>query len=189
MLCLADMPTGSLVSWIAVPDPAISLTFSPMGDFLASAHIDNLGIFLWSNRTMFTGVSHSSAQAVFEAQEVSLPLTKQTGLSTTGEETTLGSELVAADATSTTEQEDKDMYGLVQTPEQIDGTLVTLSSLPRSRWENLANLDAIKQRNKPKEPPKAPERAPFFLSTIPGLANKQLDLSVTGLWICSVPPT
>ena len=50
--------------------------------------------------------------------------------------------------------------------------LVTLSSLPKSRWQNLQQLDIIKLRNKPKEPPKRPNQAPFFLPTTPGLQPK-----------------
>ena len=49
-----------------------------------------------------------------------------------------------------------------------DGDFIKLSTLPKSRWQNLLNLDAIKARNKPKEAPKAPEKAPFLLTTIPG---------------------
>ena len=50
--------------------------------------------------------------------------------------------------------------------------LVTLSNLPKSRWHNLQQLDTIKQHNKPKEPPKQPKQAPFFLPTAPGLQPK-----------------
>lgn len=161
-----DMPTGNLVSWLSVPDPAISLTFSPTGDFLATAHIDNLGIFLWTNRSMFTGVSLSSVPAAAAAHEVSLPLTTHSGTHSAKDELD-GKDIEGKDTECIAE--DTVVDHLVQSPDQIEGSLVTLSALPRSRWENLANLDAIKQRNKPKEPPKAPERAPFFLSSIPGL--------------------
>lgn len=44
--------------------------------------------------------------------------------------------------------------------------------MPRSRWQTLLNLETIKARNKPKEAPKAPERAPFFLPTLPGVDNR-----------------
>ena len=50
--------------------------------------------------------------------------------------------------------------------------LVTLSTLPKSRWHNLQNLDIIKLRNKPIEPPKQPKQAPFFLPTLPGIEPK-----------------
>jgi len=38
-----------------------------------------------------------------------------------------------------------------------------------SRWQNLLNLDIVKQRNRPKVPLKTPKHAPFFLPTIAGL--------------------
>ena len=50
--------------------------------------------------------------------------------------------------------------------------LVTLSTLSKSQWHNLQNLDIIKQRNKPVEPLKQPKQAPFFLPTLPGIEPK-----------------
>jgi len=58
------------------------------------------------------------------------------------------------------------------TPEQLGEELVTLTLLPRSRWQTLLNLETIHQRNKPKEPPKAPEKVPFFLPTLPGVEHR-----------------
>jgi hypothetical protein len=46
---------------------------------------------------------------------------------------------------------------------QLEPKLLTLSGLASSKWANLPNLDLIKQRNKPMEPPKKPKSAPFFL--------------------------
>ena len=40
--------------------------------------------------------------------------------------------------------------------------------LPRTQWQNLVHLDTIKARNKPVEPPKKPDAAPFFLPTVAG---------------------
>ncbi|GFR50668.1 hypothetical protein Agub_g12918, partial [Astrephomene gubernaculifera] len=54
--------------------------------------------------------------------------------------------------------------------------LVTLSLLPRSHWDSLTHIEVIKARNKPMQPPKKPEAAPFFLPTLPGLsANPVFD--------------
>ena len=50
--------------------------------------------------------------------------------------------------------------------------LVTLSTLLKSRWHNLQNLDIIKLHNKPIEPPKQPKQAPFFLPTLPGIESQ-----------------
>lgn len=43
---------------------------------------------------------------------------------------------------------------------------ITLSSLPRGYWATLFKLEVVKARNKPIEPPRKPEAAPFFLPTI-----------------------
>ncbi|GLC36521.1 hypothetical protein PLESTM_000455900 [Pleodorina starrii] len=54
--------------------------------------------------------------------------------------------------------------------------LVTLSLLPRSHWDSLTRIEVIKARNKPIQPPKKPEAAPFFLPSVPGLsANPVFD--------------
>lgn len=52
--------------------------------------------------------------------------------------------------------------------------MITLSLLPRSQWQSLTNLDIIKVRNKPIEPPKKPEQAPFFLPSVPSLSGEIL---------------
>ncbi|XP_039064148.1 WD repeat-containing protein 36-like [Hibiscus syriacus] len=52
--------------------------------------------------------------------------------------------------------------------------LVTLSLLPKSQWQSLINLDIIKVRNRPIEPPKKPEKAPFFLPSAPSLSGERL---------------
>jgi U3 small nucleolar RNA-associated protein 21 len=54
--------------------------------------------------------------------------------------------------------------------DQLSTDLLSLSLVPRSRWQNLLHLDLIRQRNKPIEPPKKPEKAPFFL---PSLEDRQ----------------
>lgn len=64
---------------------------------------------------------------------------------------------------------------------QLDSSLVTLSAMPRHKWQTLINLETITARNKPKEPPKAPESAPFFLPTLPGSgADTRFDFAAAG---------
>ena len=79
-------------------------------------------------------------------------------------------------------------------PLPLDEHLLTLSALPSARWKHLAMLEQIKvfevlvrsvfvfaardhpnflqERNKPKDPVKAPSTAPFFLSTYVHLSKK-----------------
>ncbi|KAJ1941755.1 rRNA-processing protein utp21, partial [Linderina macrospora] len=52
-----DLPTGHMVDWFRVESVPVSVAFSPSGDFLASAHMDSVGIFLWANRTQFAEVT------------------------------------------------------------------------------------------------------------------------------------
>ena len=62
-------------------------------------------------------------------------------------------------------------------PAQLADHLLTLSLLPEYRWKNLAQQDLIRERNKPREALKLPEKVPFFLPTIPGLDGLKFDLS------------
>lgn len=50
--------------------------------------------------------------------------------------------------------------------EQLNEDMMTLSLVPKSQWKTLLHLDLIKERNKPKEAPKLPEKAPFFLPAL-----------------------
>lgn len=42
-----DVPTGQLVDAFRTASTATSLTFSPTGDFLATTHVDSVGVYLW----------------------------------------------------------------------------------------------------------------------------------------------
>ena len=66
-------------------------------------------------------------------------------------------------------EDSKDIY---ETTDIFDD-MITLSSFPKSRWQTLLNLESIKKRNKPIQPPQAPKLAPFFLPTISKYSNDQ----------------
>lgn len=68
-----DLPTATMVDIFKVENVVTSLTFSPTGDYLATAHVDNVGIFLWANRTQFTNVSLHSIADDEEAKLLALP--------------------------------------------------------------------------------------------------------------------
>uniref|UniRef100_M3XKA9 WD repeat domain 36 n=1 Tax=Latimeria chalumnae TaxID=7897 RepID=M3XKA9_LATCH len=147
-----DLPSGCLIDCFLLDSAAVSITMSPMGDFLASSHVDDLGIYLWSNSTLYSLVSLHPLPADYEPSVVTLPGT-----------------CPALDVGATEVEEPSDEMIEYDSPEQLGEQLVTLSLLPESRWKNLINLDVIKKRNKPKEPPKVPKSAPFFIPTVPGL--------------------
>ena len=51
-----DILTGSLVDWIVFQKAPLSLDFSLSGEFLATTHVGDKGVFMWSNRTFFQDV-------------------------------------------------------------------------------------------------------------------------------------
>ncbi|KAI8084571.1 Utp21 specific WD40 associated putative domain-containing protein [Halteromyces radiatus] len=154
-----DLPTGTLVDIFKVENVVTSLTFSPTGDYLATAHVDNVGIYLWANRTQFTNVSLHSIADDEEVKLLSLP-----SLATVDSD----DEDNEDDESDESDSEAINIKDEFTTQEQLTDKMITLSLEPRSKWQNLLNLETIKQRNKPKEAPKAPEQAPFFLPTVAG---------------------
>ncbi|BGP40594.1 rRNA-processing protein utp21 [Rhodotorula kratochvilovae] len=153
-----DVPTGQLIDAFRTKTVATSVTFSPTGDFLASTHVDSVGIYLWANRAQFSDVSLLSFVEEETLQDVALP-------------TVQGVDADASLSALTAPSKWEDIQPHT-TPEQLADSLLTLSLMPRSRWTTLLNLETIKARNKPKEAPKAPEHAPFFLPTLPGVETR-----------------
>lgn len=70
-----DISTGYLVDRFRVPTMATSLAFSPTADFLATAHADSNGVFLWSNRLQLSDVPMTALdEDEVEIGEASLPV-------------------------------------------------------------------------------------------------------------------
>ncbi|NXN32676.1 WDR36 protein, partial [Nycticryphes semicollaris] len=159
-----DLPSGCLIDCFLVDSAAVSLTMSPTGDFLASTHVDDLGIYLWSNRSLYSLVSLRPLPADYEPSMVTCPSTCPVQ----------GEYLFLKDVDVSGDEETCDEMIEYVSPEQLGEQLVTLSSLPESRWKNLLSLDVIKKKNKPREPPKVPKSAPFFIPTLPGLIPRYI---------------
>ncbi|KLJ09173.1 hypothetical protein EMPG_15402 [Blastomyces silverae] len=124
---------------------------SVTGEFLATAHADGVGVSIWNNRSLFTHVptKHIEEDAIVE---VSAPTASGEG----------GAAILEA-AFEEDAGDGGDEGPLVLSTEQLSSDMMTLSITPKSRWQTLLHLDVIKERNKPKEPPKVPQKAPFFL--------------------------
>uniref|UniRef100_A0A8C0KM54 WD repeat domain 36 n=1 Tax=Canis lupus dingo TaxID=286419 RepID=A0A8C0KM54_CANLU len=151
-----DLPSGCLIDSFLVDSAPLNVTMSPTGDFLATSHVDHLGIYLWSNISLYSVVSLRPLPTDYVPLVVMLPGTCQ------NEDVEFSEETI----------EPSDEMIEYDSPEQLNEQLVTLSLLPESRWKNLLNLDVIKKKNKPKEPPKVPKSAPFFIPTVPGLVPR-----------------
>lgn len=135
-------------------DVAITaLSLSPNMDVLATTHVDQNGVYLWVNQAMFTGASSiDSYSSGKEIVSVKLPSSSSAE----------GSEVNDVDDGNPKRSHIKETAWTLKFDQKIPD-LVTLSLLPKTQWQSLINLDIIKVRNKPTEPPKKPEKTPFFL--------------------------
>lgn len=154
--CIArvwDLPTGHLVDAIRMKTQCTALAFSGTGEFLATTCEGEIGVNIWNNKTLFTHVPtrHISEN---EIADIAGPTVSGEG----------GHGLIeGAFAEEVEETEDSAPPPSI---EQLSADMMTLSMVPKSRWQTLLHLDLIKQRNKPKEAPKVPEKAPFFLPSL-----------------------
>ncbi|KAK3705350.1 rRNA-processing protein utp21 [Vermiconidia calcicola] len=168
MVLLWDLPTGHLVDAFKLRATCTSLAFSPTGEFLATSTDDSVGVDVWSNRGLFMHVPTRHISAKELARIISAEAQAPT---VSGE----GGEALITAAGEGEEEDDIDIMDGVPEPADIDqlsSSLLSLSLVPRSRWQNLLHLDLIRQRNRPVEPPKKPEKAPFFL---PSLQDRQAN--------------
>ena len=147
-----DLPTGHLVDAVKLQQAPTAIAFSNTGEYLAVALNGSVGIDLWTNRTLFTRVPTQ------QISEDTLHATE--GPTASGE----GGE--AALASAFDDDEDIVAEPEAEPVEQLSKDVMSLSLVPRARWQTLLQLDLIRQRNKPKEPPKAPEKVPFFLPSL-----------------------
>ncbi|KAK3312409.1 Utp21 specific WD40 associated putative domain-containing protein [Apodospora peruviana] len=152
-----DLSTSHLIDAFRLEKPCTALAFSSTGEYLAGATQGELGVHIWTNRTLF---KHVPTRQISEKEiaQISAPTSSGEG----------GQGLLEAAFDKESVPDDDD--GVVSAPvlDQLNADMMTLSLVPKSRWQTLLHIDLIKQRNKPKEPPKAPEKAPFFLPSVGG---------------------
>ncbi|TPX50362.1 hypothetical protein SeLEV6574_g00940 [Synchytrium endobioticum] len=165
-----DVVSGSMIDVMKLEDGnvATSIGFSPTGDFLASVHADKVGIYLWSNRAQYENLSlHALNPESDDVGVTCLPSTSSgTPSNNNANEGEEDEENEQCDNRMDLDSSGNDMW----VPK--DGDMLSFSSAVQTRWETLLKLDSIKKRNKPREPPKAPERPPFFLPTVAGAQPK-----------------
>ena len=150
------MPTGFLISAVRLPCTATAVAFSPSGEFLATTHVGSLAIHLWSNRSQFRNIS------VRRINEEDIPTLNESLPSISGRE----GEGVLEGAFGEDESSEEEGVSGISSVDQLSQDLLTMSLQPRTKMWSLLNLEAIRRRNRAKEPIKAPEKAPFFLPSI-----------------------
>lgn len=162
-----DILTGHLIDALRFSSQCLSVAASSTGEFLATTHDDSVGIYLWTNRTLFTHVPHRMLRMsdvaeidvtdVFGERPEALLQAKQTLENDTAQE--------------------EDLIETIQsTSDQLSSELQTLSLVPRARWQTLLHLELIRQRNKPVAPPEKSKTAPFFLPLPPSNPEQSTDI-------------
>ncbi|KAI1435643.1 WD domain-containing protein [Xylaria sp. CBS 124048] len=160
MVRVWDLPTSHLIDAIRLERPCAALAFSVTGEYLATASEGELGVNIWNNKALFT---HVPTRQISESA-----VARVSGPTASGE----GGQGLLEAAFEEASAEDEDEVA-APSLEQLSADMMTLSLVPRSKWQTLLHLDLIKKRNKPKEPPKAPEKAPFFLPSTTGAPSTQ----------------
>lgn len=143
-----DLVTARLVDCFKTHNLVTSVSLSK--EHLVTTSSNELGICIWTNTTLYEDVELKPLSDDYEPRFVEMGKTSE--------------EM----DTSFTEDDGEEW----QSPDQINESLITFSSTPKAKWTTLYNLDAIKQRNKPKAPPTAPKAAPFFMTTTKELVPK-----------------
>ncbi|KXS94816.1 hypothetical protein AC578_6432 [Pseudocercospora eumusae] len=178
LVFLWDLPTGHLVDAFKLKADCNSLAFSPTGEYLATATQDTVGVDIWTNRGLF---AHVATRAISQRDLLSIIHSTSTHAPTSSGEG--GQNLITAELHE--EESEDDAALLLPSDDPINALstdLLSLSLVPKSRWQNLLHLDLIRQRNKAIEAPKKPEKAPFFLPSLESGGTKALtspDASTT----------
>ena len=151
-----DLPTSHLIDAIKLEKPCKALAMSYTGEYLAATIQDQPGVTMWTNKSLF---KHVPTRQISEKEigEVDAPTVAGEG----------NGGLLEGAFDEEDEGEDEDAV-VAPTIDQLSSDMTTLSLVPKARWQTLLHLDLIKERNKPKEAPKVPEKAPFFLPSTTG---------------------
>uniref|UniRef100_A0A0K0DP03 Utp21 domain-containing protein n=1 Tax=Angiostrongylus cantonensis TaxID=6313 RepID=A0A0K0DP03_ANGCA len=147
-----ELSTSQLIDVMLFDKPCIGLSFNNSGEYLATIHKGERGIFIWVNKKMYA--SHVNIRAL----PVDYTPTWSSHVAEIGGFAVLSG------------------IFLFSSMECIDESLVTYSGLAPSRWANLPVLSLIKERNKPDQPPRKPKQAPFFLAAAPTLEGFEFEV-------------
>ena len=158
-----DVPTNTCVDWLGFETPPTSLAVSPTGEFLATSHVGKLGLSIWSDKSYYQTVHVNGAKDFLEPCQMDEP--RPLAEAWDDSAGSMSGEPVHTAATTDGKSSDEANASpeLWVPPTAKQKGLVTLSNLPPAHWKNLFHLELIKERNKPKEAPKKPPSAPFFL--------------------------
>ena len=114
-----ELPTGHCIDYLAFDKPATSVDLSPASDMMATSHVGDLGIYLWTNKSLYSHLALHPLSDVAEPIPLSLP-----------------SHLLVQEKEVVEEvkmEEGEDEESEFASPAQLGNQLITLANLPGSR--------------------------------------------------------
>lgn len=182
-----DVATARCIEWLRFQAPATSVSFSACGSNIATTHVGELGVTVWTNRAAFDAVLLDEQPdtpclidlpATLQEREQSQASDGDSDSDSDDDDVDSDSGSGDSDGSDSAQNEDdkRGNGGAVGNPEgglaesadaaeplALGSGIITLSAAPPSNWANLSNLDLIRERNKPTAAPSKPKAAPFFL--------------------------
>lgn len=127
-----DIPSSNCIDIFQTEYVATSIAFSPNAEFLVTSHVHHVGLFLWSNRSLYETISYKRVSEE-NVKKVAIPTVKSDDIDIEDIEKEQTEETDAMDV-------DEDVWDAIPVQEHM----LSLSSLPKSKWFTLLNIDAIK---------------------------------------------
>ncbi|TMS37373.1 hypothetical protein L596_004317 [Steinernema carpocapsae] len=183
-----DLMTNNLIDVMSFEHACIGLSFTENGAYLATIHAGQRGIYLWANMVLFGTSVNICALKNDERTNVhfaSLPnlssVVNEKELEEAKDEESDEEENVTNVTVTKAEDDQMDCdYPSTIEEDENEPVLVGFSGLPPTRWANLPDLDIIRARNKPKEGPKKPVNAPFFLPSVSTVGGFEFEKENVG---------
>jgi WD40 repeat protein len=166
-----DLLTARLVDWVSFTNIPMAVAFSPVGEYLVTSHVDQKGLYLWSNRAFFGNVflqdepkhpHYLDLPDITDTEKKRVThqdfyMAKNAAKQRDGEEKKLHADLVDKEFDDLLKSD----LGLLATKDTKD--LAKISDDPFSKWQSLYYIDNIKERNRPLDAKTKKQDAPFFL--------------------------
>lgn len=172
-----DIPSGLLIDRMRLREVIVSVDWSPDGSTVAGCGTEGKGIYLWSWTSGRGRVDDDdeeddedeTASGVVDDVATTAPssLPSVQGPDADADDEAAAAESAAALAdlslSAATNAYTPSSDPLTSTRDGVSHPLLTLSTQVRTKWSTLLHLELIKARDRPKEAPKKPKAAPFFL--------------------------
>ncbi|EEA07894.1 Utp21 specific WD40 associated domain-containing protein [Cryptosporidium muris RN66] len=174
-----DIISSSLLDWIKFKSPVIRCIFDDSNTFLVTSHSHSNGsLSIWANKLALTLNTSSDGLPKQPTKPILIEDPPNNFISdieanerpSQDNESGIPDCMQTDPTTSLIHNTGNEKVDIAE--KKLKSELIELSGLPIATIQSLLYLDVINERNKPVEPPKKPEDAPFFL---PSMTDSKFD--------------